>query len=365
MKLFRFILLLIIILDGCVEPYEIENDEFVQSIVVDGMITDKPGPYFLKLNYSTRTSLDLDKAPAVTGASIVLHDDEGNTEPYKELGPGLYSTSASGMQGVVGRSYHITITVDEKQYVSKPSRIYPAGTINDVYATFAESVLNPDNLELPQNGIRVYFNAEGEQGSPNLFRWRWTGTYEVETYPALRVKAGPMKTILPDPIPCSGYIAPGNILTQIGPCECCRCYVPDYGTEINISENQFFQATEFNNMLLATVPYDSKRFYFKYRIALEQLSLDEEAYDYWRIIKQQQEGQSDIFQPNTVRIKGNVECVSNPSERVLGFFSASAVEEKLFDIPKSLNKGLLKQDTAIIDCRVKFPGSSNQKPPLW
>jgi hypothetical protein len=363
MKVLRFLPLLLILVDSCVEPFEIAQENFVEALVVDGMITNQPGPYRLTLKRAVGTNADLAEMPAVTGALITLHDDEGNLFPYNELAPGVYLTSNS-VQGVVGKSYYVTISWKGKEYVSKPSTMMPAGVINDVYAQFEENVINFDDLRKPQDAIRVYFNSKGEPDFPNKFRWRWSGIYQVHTFPELAVRNGPRGSKIPDPLPCSGYKYNG-MFQFVFPCECCNCYMPEFGQRVIVTENSFFNTSEFNNVLLATLPYEGKRFYYKYRIKMEQMSLDDDAYDYWRLAQAQQEASSDIFQPNTIRMTGNITCTTDPNERVLGLFYASGVAEKTYDLQRTLYNKLMDVDTFFTDCRQTYQGSTNIKPPLW
>ena len=365
MKLLRLLPLLLLFMDSCVEPFELKQDEFIKALVIDGMITDKPGPYMLKLKRSSPTSVKIEDAPGVGGAIIMLHDSEGNSVQYTEAAPGIYFTPKNGMQGTVGRSYHITIKLQGKEYASRPSTMMPGGTITNLYAQFEENVINFHDLTLPQDAIRIYFSSKGEPGFDNLYRWRWSGTYEVLTFPELRMRSfRPGAPPIPDPLPCSGLIYNGGMI-RVFPCECCTCFMPEYSQTSHVSDNKFFQSGEFNDVLLATLPYEAKRFYHKYRIKFEQLSLDQESYEYWRLARAQQDGRTDLFQPNSIRMTGNIECTTDPDERVLGIFSASAIAEVTLDLSRGLNRKLLKPDTLIRDCREVYAGSTNVRPPMW
>ena len=366
MKISRFapVLLLLLFSAACVEQFKLKDNQYEKALVVDGSITNQPGPYWLRLKYSTPANEDLDEAEGVTGATITLHDNEGLTEQYTEVGDGKYITTTPGLVGVVGRTYYLTINVNGKEYTSKPSTMYPSGTIGEMYGSFEENVINSHDLKLPQDAIRIYFSSSGAENAPNMFRWRWEGTYEVQTFPELRMKPGPRKVLLPNPFPCSGleYRPP---LTAVFVCECCHCYVPETSPTVMLTNNDALEKPEYVNQLLATLPYESERFYFKYRIKMQQISLDQGAYDYWKLVKTQQESRTDVFQPNVVRITGNITCTSDPEEKVLGLFTANAVTEKVYDIPFSLKKKLLDPDTIINDCRAQWKGSTNEKPSDW
>jgi hypothetical protein len=369
MKIVRLIPLLLLLAESCVEPFVIPPVEYERSLVVDGIITDQPQSNFVKLNYSSRVNTNLGDKEGVANAVVTLHDNEGNTEAFKEVfvGTGLYLPTNTAMRGTVGKSYYITIKVNGKDYVSKPSQLFASGTISDVYGKFEENVANFADPTAPQDAIRIYLNSKADPSSQtSYFRWRWLGAYYVKTYPDLRTKIIPPKILIPDPVPCSGKVYNNGNLEVVFPCACCECYITDIPSTVNLSNNQYVAATEFNDMLIATLPYNSTRFYFNYKIRVEQLSLDEVSYEYWNLVKKQQESRSDLFQPNTIRIVGNVTCITDPKERVLGLFSACGLSQVVYEIPKTLRwSKILEHDTLKTDCRSAHTGSTTTKPTFW
>jgi hypothetical protein len=365
MKFVRLIFLFFLFSDACVEPLDLDEYPSEPGLVVNGMITDKPGPYTVTLHVSSPANTDIDRQKVVSGASITLYDDAGNQEQLTETKPGNYQTAANGMRGVVGKSYHIRIVVDEKEYVSKETRMLPAGSITEIFGAFEKNAINHNDISLPQDALRIYVNAQGEPGYPNLFRWRWSGIYQVMTYPELNVRYDQNGVAIPDPLPCSGFIYDGGVLRSVAPCECCVCWVEEAGDRILVSNNQFVENGVFNKELMHTFPVEARRFFYKYRIVIDQLSVDEDIYNFWRLIEAQQNSGGDIFQPNTIRIKGNVTCVTHPKENVMGIFAACSITEKAFTIPRSLINVPLFPDTLIADCRQAFAPSTNVRPPFW
>lgn len=365
MKLLRLLIpFFLIVCDGCVEPLKLEDyDSYKVQLVVDGMITDQPGPYTVSLYWSSALNTSVDRPEYVTGATITLFDDAGNQETLTETSPGKYQTLADGIRGVIGRKYHIKIFFNEKEYVSEEQEMYPAGEITDLFAEFEEDAINHDDLTQPQDAIRVYCNARGEAGYPNLFRWRWSATYEVRTYPELHVKYE-RDVAVPDPFPCSGFIFENNRLAQIDTCSCCNCWVNENSKTAIVSDNRFVADVSFNRELVATLPFVWQRFYLKYYFKLEQMSLSQKVYDYWRLVEQQQMSVGDIFQPNSIRIKSNVKCVTDPEENVLGIFGVSAVKEQAFTIPRSVFKKPMVADTITFPCNQVYR-ATNIKPIFW
>jgi hypothetical protein len=239
----------------------------------------------------------------------------------------------------------------------------PSGAIAKLYGQFHENLINKNDLSLPQDAIRIYVDATSD-GSSNLFRWRWSGIQQIETLPHLRTRPTPGGGQVPDPFPCSGFVYEDGELYQIEACTCCMCWLEEFGDEAAVSDNQFTNAKIFNKEVIATLPYTATRFMRRYHIKVEQLSLSPEVYDFWRMIEKQQNSASDIFQPNSISIKGNITCVTDPEE-VLGVFAVSAVTEKSFFIPFELTRRRIALDTIALPCVAAYPGATYVKPPFW
>lgn len=367
MKNFRIIIvLLFLVSDGCVD--ELKVPVLVQrNLVVDGAITDEPGPYTVKLYLSSSIEEDLDRPEYVTGASVQIKDDLGNTEQLTEASDGIYTTDANGIQGEVGRKYQVLITTtDGNQYESSLAALTSAGEIETLDFTFEENVINPDDLSEPQDAVIVWIDARGTAGNPNLFRWRWTGTYRVRTFPELHEQALPDGGSVPDPLPCSGYIVdPEFGLMQVDTCSCCDCWLNQYSTSVLLSNNDFVEDDEFNHVQVAEIPFDKRLFYEKYHIEVEQISEPEDVYQFWKLVDSQEEGAGDIFQPNIVKVTGNIRCTTNPDEEVFGIFAVSAITKKSIFIHRNdIPKRLAPIDTSYSDCR-DYAGATNIKPPFW
>jgi hypothetical protein len=367
MRLSQWISVLVVMLfsDACVEPLSVPIIRSERKLVIDGLITNTPGPYKVKIFMSAYLNEELDQPRAVSGAVVKITDDLGNEEILTEEASGQYVTDGS-MQGEVGRKYRLDVqTTDGKTYQSEMEEIKSPGEVENVYFEFKANSINRNDLTLPQDAFWIYVDAKGTAGEKNLLRWRWTGTFQSLTFPHLRIKRDGINEI-PDPIPCSGYIAPDGVLQQVAPCTCCECWTPQYNRDVLISKNEFSTTTEFKKVLIGKVPVDKVYFLEKYHIGVEQLTLSEEVYDFWKLLESSKQGSENIFQPNAVKVKGNIRCLSDEDEEVFGIFSASSVVQNdvfihRYDIPKSIND----PDSLIIDCRQLYPGSTNQKPPFW
>lgn len=367
MRFVKLLPILILLLDSCIEKLEVPVIYNTPGLVVDGLLTDDPGPHTIKLLITSPVNEDLDEIQYEGGASVRIVNDSGNVESLTETDKGIYTTR-SDFKGEVGRKYQLSIiTKDDRTYQSDLIEMLPAGEIVNISYEYKSNVINALDLTKPQNAVDIYLDGSGVTGYPNLLRWRWKGIYQVITYPEKRVRATE-GGLVPDPIPCSGfdYRPAAGGLVQIYDCECCDCWPTEYSSSANVSEDTSPGNTSFNRIFLARVPVDMWRFYTKYYFEAEQLSVSDEVHRFWELVESQQASTGDLFQPNVVQIKGNIKSLTDPSEEVFGVFSVSAVSRKSIFITRNEIPGAyVKVDTIIADCRAYFENSVNQKPPFW
>jgi hypothetical protein len=366
MRRFPFVMILLLV-GACIDPLRVDLEYETKRIVVDGEITNRPGPYEVKLFYSNPLSISkLIPFEPVTQAVVTIHDDIGNVALLTEAEPGLYKTNGTDIQGVVDRSYYLTIqTEDGKEYKSNIQKLTAAGVIQDVYFEFEKDGLPGTQIGEFQDALKVFIDAKGETAKENLFRWRWTTIYKAISNPELRSRSTPGGEI-PIPEPCSGYVYQNRRLIQVGPCTCCTCWSYNYSASAKVSNNDWVSDYEFNKQYLGKIPITAMTFYDKYYLEAEQLSLSAEAYEFWNLVEKQQSGASNLFQPNTIKVRGNISCTSNPDEEVLGFFGVSGVVSKnLYIDENEVPYAIPGIEVIPYSCKSYFFNSTTEKPTFW
>lgn len=365
-----------IFIGSCIDRINIEvPDSYSSQLVVDGEITDEPGPYTVHLSRSARVEkFFLQFSKGVEGAKITIADDVGNSETLNEKEAGTYETKANGIRGVVGRTYSIKIeTTDGKVYESIPDKMKPVGDVDSLYYEF-ESYLPLNDQE--QYGFRFYIDAKGLPNIANLVRWKFTGVFEIEAEPQLHTKPCGGGPCCPDPRPCSGFKLSELDLTtliRVGLCTCCTCWVTRKEDKPHVSDNQFVSNGNVTKLEVGFIPLEYFPFQKgKYRGEIKQMSLSKEAFDYWRIIQAQKEGATSLFQPPTGKIRSNV-FEKNGVDEVLGVFYASSVKKKQVylrysDIKAKFSRTPLwacEVGKIAESCQLAYPNSSNIPPPDW
>lgn len=357
------------LLNGCVEPINFDVPQASAQIVIEGKISDRPGPYEVKISGGIDLNADSAKAEPISNARVVLYDNEGNSELFTETAAGLYRTGGI-IKGEVGNSYHITLeTADGSQYKSTPDVLNPVGEIFDIDIEFESRTVEEEFGEINADVFQVYINADGA-GQPYT-RWRFTGIFRIETYPGLHMTDNPPYTPFKDPFPCSGYIVTesdlweGGTLEKVGDCACCECWVYVYEQKPQLSTDELVNDGLYRQVKVGEIALTSEAFHDKYLIEVEQMSMTKSAYEFFNLIKAQKEGADNIFQPASGEIIGNIKAV-NSKDRVIGLFWATSISRKHRYVTKEdLPYPLAPFPFITLPSAAVYPNSSYEKPDLW
>jgi hypothetical protein len=371
MRVIYIFCFLVILLDSCIEPIELSLDSSQISLVVDGMITDQPGPYTVKVYKSTALEHSINKTVWAEGLKITIHDDQGYSEQLVEASPGNYQTNY--IEGIVGHSYYIRIETPSLEiYESKPEILRPVGEIENVYYEF-EQVVEPtsENFLKPVNGFNIYVDAEVVPDQQGYVRWRTRKVFEFLTYPETRKvqqwnSKGTSFTWVPAPLACSGYIYKSGGLVRLFPCECCTCWATSYEESPLLSDPQFTTTGSISHQKVAFVGASRRIFHNKFYIAIDQMSISESVYNFWAAVKKQKEEGSDLFQTPAPETIGNIVPKSENAPTVLGIFAASSIRTKTIFIDKSaIPYNVPPMDTLDYSCLDVYKNVTNIRPSFW
>jgi hypothetical protein len=157
-------LLLIAILawSSCEQEVDIKLNETEPRVVIEGWVTDTPGPYDFKVS-KTGSYLGTGEEVMVSGALLVLKDDMGAVDTLVEQRPGWYQST--DFQGQIGHTYYLEATVEGKMY--KASNYLPR--INPIIAS---GYTYNDTLVFGP-GYYVGLLAEEPAGLGDFFQFRF------------------------------------------------------------------------------------------------------------------------------------------------------------------------------------------------
>jgi hypothetical protein len=353
---------------SCVTPYPVDSLQFQEAIVVQGMITDQPGPYEIKVSKTIPVQDQLEPTSGLlSGASILIEDDQGHSNQLVEKTTGDFFTTS--IQGVIGNTYTITITTsDGNVYKSTPEKLLPVGDFNIEY----EFKQVEDTLAKMQitsaNGFNIFIDSNVRPEQEGRVWWRSTGTYHVLTFPGNRrtwanpgplpPPTGPPAIQVPDPPRCAG--------TDADPvCTCCDCWITDYNLPM-VSKPTFIHNGQINNLKVAFIQANRRTLHDKYSLEIDQLSVSQAVYDFWKRMSIIQSNTSNLFQTPEPKVGGNLAASTKNAVPIIGYFAASSIVRKTIVVTRqNVPYRILDIDEIDDNCLSVFRNSTNKKPSFW
>jgi hypothetical protein len=360
-------LLVFTAMSACVQRIDFNAPAAQLLTVVEGTISDSPGPYTIKVS----KGLSLDESSLVgtpvRNMKIKLYDDLGNIENFNEDSPGIYKTKGI-IQGKIGHAYHVVLETQEgKIFESEPDIINSSGELEKIKFEFEARTKLEKFGESNTDVFNIYVDGKSAPSDENYVRWRFTGTYKIVNNPELHQTQTPPYSPYADPWPCSGYIVvpkPPDILEKIGDCTCCICWINQYESIPQLSDAQFVNENQFRNIKVGEVPINDLTFSEKYLVEVEQMSLSRKAFEFFKLVRSQKEGASNLFQPPSGEIKGNIKS-ANSSESVIGLFWATSIKKKSIFIYSSDVPYLIPPKNIDTMPCTSYTNSTTIKPALW
>ncbi|MGV3641810.1 MAG: DUF4249 domain-containing protein, partial [Adhaeribacter sp.] len=268
----RLLLCLPFLASACIEPLDLRPQPGDKLLVVDGLVTNEAGPYTVRLSRTAPYSAYSEPwNTAERGAVVTITDDQGQVEKLSETSPGIYQTSGQGLQGQVGRSYTLHISTKAgKTYQSQPQLLAPVSDIDSLYTEVRQQkILNSAGNEQLVHVVEVFVDTRDPAESENFYMWQWEGVYRVNAQPWNHT------------IKVRGQSVPA-------PKDCCQtCWVSEFTNSINVRDDRLGNGQLRRRHLVTQVPVNERTFEQKYRIEVKQLSLSQEAYRYWSVLRNQ------------------------------------------------------------------------------
>lgn len=152
--------LILLAMTSCQKVIDLKLSNAPAQIVIEGNLTDRNGPQYVTITKSVSFS-STDKFPPVSGATVVLTDDESNQFQFSEVKPGIYMLYP--YRGDYGKTYTLTVKTG--------SVTYTAQSTMPVFAVPLDSLSDKTNL-FGKNDLRtvtVYYQDPASISNQYLF----------------------------------------------------------------------------------------------------------------------------------------------------------------------------------------------------
>ena len=314
---------LIYLLSSCISAFEPVDVKSLEGIlVVDGMILDVG----TTINLSRTIKLDDPRLQessqinqiAVSNASIHVIDEGSNVIAVAEqqisdgiLIPGTYEVNEK-IIFMPGMKYALDIQIENKHYRS----------------AFASPVYTPEIDEVnwklnDDNSIDIMVSTHDPENKINYYRWAFDEDWEIIS-----------------PLFASQRFEPstGDIIEQSinGSNNRYYCWGTDNSKSLILGSYDKLSTTVISNKIIYQIPPYTSRYSYLYSILVKQYGLDKEAYSYFENLQRNIEGSGSIFAPQPSEKKGNIRCLTDPAEPVIGYVAiTNATTYRLFiDVAK-------------------------------
>lgn len=111
-----------IVWSSCEKVIDVKLDNAESQLVIEGTITDQPGQQLIKISKSVPYT-ENNTYPPVSGAVVLVTDDNGHSWTFSETAPGFYTFPA--LKGETGRIYTLKATVNNVVYTASSSMPAP------------------------------------------------------------------------------------------------------------------------------------------------------------------------------------------------------------------------------------------------
>jgi Domain of unknown function (DUF4249) len=304
-RTFRYFLFVFLMMFSCRKAYDppaIRGDNHFLS--VDGFIyTGNAVASTIILSRSVNLDESGQKIPELH-AEVIIQSSTGEAYHLIDSGDnGIYQSSLLNLDS--SRQYRLAInTSDANKFQSDFVSSLRAPPIDSLSW---ELISDPITL---QQAVNIYVNAHDPTNATRYYRWDFLQTYKhFSTYStAWADSAGLVYPLAPadDMHPCWSTVLSQNIAL---------------GTSITLSQDVI------SHLQIASFEQNDPTLDVGSSFLVRQYPLTEEGYTYWLNIQKNSQSLGGLFDLQPAQLTGNLHCLTNPSIPVLGYISASTIQE--------------------------------------
>lgn len=293
-------------MQSCREEIVLQAGISDKILVVDGMITNEPGPYTIKLSISS--NVNNPGFIPFTGCEITIFDNKKSSEVLTESEPGIYQTSIEGITGIVGNQYRISIQSPEgKRYETEFEEMKELVEIDTIYTELIRKEVFGFYYGLP--GYQFYMDTKTATGYDNYYLWKMDETYQYTAKYRL----------------ISVY---NTELTYADYINLYRCWKTERVKYFFTGKTANLLSPVITKQPLHFVGTETRRLQERYSLLLKQYSITQNAYYFWKNVEALNAEENFLFTTQPYNIIGNIKNKENPDEIIYGYFTVASVSQK-------------------------------------
>ncbi|AUP80442.1 DUF4249 domain-containing protein [Flavivirga eckloniae] len=314
---------LFVFLVCCVEP-ESPKFKFEEGMIyIDAYASTAQGESFVIISesgYKFNKFLN----EFLPGANVRFRNTETNTTVQLFEQNEIY-LPPDNFNAAVGDSWELLITLaDGRHYQSLPENIIQPVNFTDIKANYDPELLFRESANDFVPGHFISVDVHDPADEKNFYHWRY------RTFEKLADCEKCENSIFRNGI-CDHTIGKAQGLIVHYRCET-DCWKIRFNENIKIFSDEFTNGEVINALEVADIPYYKKG---NILVEIQQYSLSEAAYKYFKVLKDILDNSSGINAPPPAALIGNVFNPDDKNEIVLGRFTAASTTTKRLFIDRS------------------------------
>jgi len=330
----KYISFLIILFACCTDPYELATKVSERLLVVDGYIGDKVKTSEINLSYSDEFETKVFQK--VTNAKVEIVENSSVIHPFIEGSPGLYIPSDTLFKADFHNIYKLHIEIDDKLYESDEVCVKKSAGIDSLSFEAVTKYRAGDKVEY--RALDILVNTETDEDASRYYRY-----FAEETW--LVVAPTSLGTIYYPELTYEGG-KPVDVTWTVKYDQMSNCWPSFFYKGINTATTEGLTRNQLVGMPIFAVSLNGPKLLYKYSVQIKQYSIPKVAYNFLSLIQVFIEQSGSLFDVQPGFIRGNVKCLNDENEKVLGIFYASNITEKRMFIHYT---DLAFPDRAIVD----------------
>lgn len=283
---------------GCKKPY---NPPAVQVdhkfLVIDGtLLNSVDSPSVFTLSRTVRLTDSTTASFPEPGATVSVESNTGEIFAFTELPGGIYKSNPLLLNSA--NKYRLKI-------VTSSGNQYLSDFVEERQAPAIDSISWQQ-----QNDVTIYVNTHDPLNGTTYYRWDFVETWQYRAQ--LESELGEKNGLI--------YYADTNQMYN--------CWSTTNSRNILVGSSVALSNDVISMAPINLIPQSSEKIAIRYSILVKQYALTSEAYQYFNILKKNTENLGSIFDAQPTQLTGNIHSVNNPSEVVIGYFTASSVQQK-------------------------------------
>ncbi|MGO4920956.1 DUF4249 domain-containing protein [Maribacter spongiicola] len=298
-----------LLMQNCIDPFEIETTEFKSALVIEGTITDQLETQ--RILVSRTFPLDTVLMTGLSSAKVNVVDSNGGVFSFSEASSGEYESN-SPFAAISGVSYTLKVeTADGNSYTSEETAVPAKTNLDNLYAVRDFK----DNGA--EEGMFIYVDSYDATGQSKYYRYEYEETYKII---APNWSASDAYIVSPLPSP--------EVATRSKTKEEQVAYNTVLSNSIIQENTTDLGEDRINKFPVRFINRENFILSHRYSILVKQFVQNRAAYSYYETLQLLSGTESLFSQRQSGFLEGNIKSDTNADEDVVGFFQVSTVTEK-------------------------------------